>query len=683
MVRTFVPIAMYALVIAAPVLAQEEFAARALVDFPRDGWRTNGGNLYNQRYSPLWEINRENVSDLKGVWQARLRGSGVGTKYSGEAQPIVHDGVIYLITGADDVFALSVDVGEILWSHEANLDQTISTICCGWTSRGVALGEGKVFVGQLDGRMVALDQNTGEVVWSVQGERWQDGYVITSAPLYYDGLVITGFAGAEYAQRGRVKAYRASDGELVWTFYTVPGPGEFGHDTWPSDSDIWMYGGGSVWQTPAADPELGLIYFATGNAGPDFNGGVRPGDNLFTSSIVALDALTGEYRWHFQVVHHDIWDYDLPTPVVLFDIEIDGRTRKGLAGTGKTGWVYLLDRITGEPLIGIEERPVPQEPAQATAATQPYPIGDAYLPQSIDIAPEGYTLVNGGRIFTAFLDDGVVMKPSQLGGANWPPSSYDPVTGLYYVCAADRIGMFRGGPGYDDEPVAGDVFHGGRFGGVRFPTHGVVAAIDVRTNRVAWSQRWTESCYSGSVTTAGGLVFIGRSDGRFTALDSFTGRRLWAFQTGAGVNAPASVFEHQGTQYVVVYAGGNVFAGSSRGDRVWLFSLDGELGPEVSASRRAALAAAAAEQAEDDVVVEAGDAELGATLYAATCEECHGAEGEGGHNGIALEDPLNLDRIYLTVMAGRNDMPSFADDFTPEEVRALAAYVRQLVDARR
>ena len=392
-------------------VGQETFSAQALVDLPRDGWRTNGGNLYNQRYSPLSQINRENIGGLKGVWQARLRGSGAGTKYSGEAQPIVHDGVIYIPTGADDVFALSVETGEILWQYEADLDPDISTVCCGWISRGVAIGEGRIYLGRLDGQMVALDQKTGEVVWSIQAELWQEGLVITSAPLYYDGLVITGFAGAEFAHRGRVKAFRADNGEEVWTFYTVPGPGEIGHDTWPRDSDIWRYGGGSVWQTPAADPELGLIYFATGNLGPDFNGAVRPGDNLFTVSFVAIEASTGEYRWHYQAVHHDIWDYDLPTPVVLFDIEIGGRTRKGLAGTGKTGWVYLLDRETGEPLTGIEERAVLQEPGQATAATQPYPIGDAYVPQAIDIPPEGFDLVNGGRIFTPFLEGAVVMKP--------------------------------------------------------------------------------------------------------------------------------------------------------------------------------------------------------------------------------------------------------------------------------
>ncbi|MGD2166636.1 MAG: PQQ-binding-like beta-propeller repeat protein, partial [Gammaproteobacteria bacterium] len=190
---------------------------------PVADWPTNGGNLYNQRHSPLTQINRDNVADLRGVWRARLDGSGVDTKYSGEAEPIVYDGVLYIITGADDVFAIDVTSGERLWKYEAGLDPANDVVCCGWTSRGVGIGEGKIFVGQLDGQLKALDARSGAVVWSVQAEDWQEGYSITSAPLYYDGLVITGFAGAEYGTRGRVKAYNADDGNLVWTFYTVPG----------------------------------------------------------------------------------------------------------------------------------------------------------------------------------------------------------------------------------------------------------------------------------------------------------------------------------------------------------------------------------------------------------------------------------------------------------------------------
>jgi alcohol dehydrogenase (cytochrome c) len=323
----------------APSTASPAFSARELAALPRANWLKNGGNLFNQNYSPLTQINRDTVASVKGFWRTRLNGSGVAAKYSGEAQPVVHDGVIYIVTGADDVFALGVKTGGIIWSHKAALPDAIPTVCCGWTSRGVALGGGKVYVGQLDGRLVALDERSGEPAWSIQAERWQNGYTITAAPLYYNGMVIVGFSGGENGTRGRVKAYDAKDGRLIWTFYTIPGPGEIGHETWPQNNEAWLHGGATVWQTPAVDPELGMIYFTTGNPGPDFNGKIRAGDNLFATSMVAIDAATGKYRWHFQQIHHDLWDYDGPSPVVLFDVMINGTLRKAAAEPNKAGRV--------------------------------------------------------------------------------------------------------------------------------------------------------------------------------------------------------------------------------------------------------------------------------------------------------------------------------------------------------
>ena len=546
---------------------------------PTDGWLKSGGNLFNQNYSPLTQINRQSVANLKGVWRARLEGSGLATKYSGEAQPVVHDGVVYIVTGADDVFAISVKTGKTLWNYEARLDEKITTVCCGWTSRGMGLGEGKIFVGQLDGRLVALDEKSGTPAWSVQAERWQEGYTITAAPLYFDGMVIVGFAGGENGIRGRIKAYDAKDGRLIWTFYTIPAPGEIGHETWPNDNDAWKHGGATIWQTPAVDPELGLIYFTTGNPGPDFNGRIRRGDNLFSVSMVAIEAKTGKYRWHFQQVHHDIWDYDSPNPVILFDVRINGRLRKAAAEASKTGWVYILDRVTGKPLIGIDEKSVPQEPRQFTSPTQPFPRGDAFVPHQIDVAVEDFPLVNQGRIFTPFWADGVIAKPSPRGGANWPPSSYDPASNYFYVCGTDMVNLFKGGEENQVIPAEG---HGGRylggaFGGAPIPGTGIFAALDMKTNRLVWQQRWRDNCYSGSVTTAGGLVFVGRNDGRLTALDSSNGKRLWEFQTGAGMNSPVSVFQYEGEEYVVAYSAGSLFAGSPRGDNLWLFSLKGTM----------------------------------------------------------------------------------------------------------
>ncbi len=644
------------------------FSSASLTNMPTDGWVTNGGSIYNQRYSPLTEINRDNVANLKGVWRARLNGSGVGAKYSGEATPLVYAGVVYIITGADDVFAISVDTGELLWTYEANLDQSINVICCGWTSRGLAMGDGKIYVGQLDGRLLALDQRNGEIVWSVQAERWQDGFSITSAPLYYDGLVITGFAGAENGVQGRLKAFDARSGELVWTFYTVPNPGEIGHDSWPAGSEVYKYGGATVWQTPAVDPELGLMYFSTGNPGPDFNGNVREGDNLFATSIVAIEAATGEYRWHFQQVHHDIWDYDSPSPVVLFDIEIDGQVRRALAEPSKTGWVYILDRVTGEPLIGIEERPVPQDAHQKTSPTQPFPVGDAFVPQEVDIIPEGYPpLVNQGRIFTPFGPQGAVMKPGHSGGANWSPSSYDPESGVLYVCATDRMSFFRGGV-YEDYPMeVGDRYLGGRFGAIPVHMSGIFAAMDMHTNTIVWRTRWRDRCHGGSLRTAGGLIFTGRHDGRLTALDADNGNVLWEFQTGAGVNAPPVTFEHDGTQYVAAFSAGNAYVGSPRGDSVWLFSLDDTLAEVPEAGERPVLTA---------IPDRVPDVANGQVLFEGACAFCHGSEGEGGHaGGIPLTAATDLPSVMLRVTEGFGAMPPFGATLTTEEIHDISAYV--------
>ena len=430
----------------AEIEAAPAFSADDLNAEPTDRWITNGGSLANQRYSPLDEINTDNVAQLKGVWMTSLKGSGTAAKYSAEAQPIVYEGTMYVPTGADDVFAVDVGTGKIVWEYNAHLEQTISTVCCGWLSRGVAIGDGKVYLGQLDGKLVALDQKTGKVAWTTVVGRWQDGFTLTHAPLYYNGMVIVGGSGGEFSLRGRVAAFDAATGKLKWRFWTIPGPGETGHDTWPQDSDAWKTGGAPVWQTPAVDPELGLLYFSTGNAAPDLNGSKREGDNLFTASIVAVDAETGKYRWHYQQVHHDIWDYDGPSPVVLFDV--DGK--KGLAQASKTGWLYLLDRETGEPLLPIPEKPVPQLASQKTAKTQPIPSYPPFIPH--EVTAEHVQAVNelkrankplkdvpvkrAEEVYTPFDDKAItVVVPGPQGGTNWQPTSYSPETEMFYVCA--------------------------------------------------------------------------------------------------------------------------------------------------------------------------------------------------------------------------------------------------------
>lgn len=256
-------------------------------------WVTNGGNLTNQRYSTLKQINTDNAGQLKGAWMTRLKGSGVGGKYSAEATPLIRGWIMYVVTGNDDVFALNAKTGEFLWERWSHIDQSINTVCCGWLNRGLAIGEGTLFLGQLDTNAVALDIKTGQEVWKTPIEDWHNGYVVTSAPLYYDGIVYSGIAGGEFGTRGRLTALDAKTGKILWRAFTLPAPEGVGSDTWAKDNTQMMHGGAQIWNTPAVDPELGLLYFATGNCGPDYNGAPREGTNLFCSSIMAVNAKTG------------------------------------------------------------------------------------------------------------------------------------------------------------------------------------------------------------------------------------------------------------------------------------------------------------------------------------------------------------------------------------------------------
>jgi quinohemoprotein ethanol dehydrogenase len=560
---------------AAPGRAGDPEIDRLLQSPVAKDWVTNGGNLTNQRYSTLAQIDRNNVKQLNGAWMTRLKGSGLGVKYSAEASPLVKNGTMYMVTGNDDVFALDAKTGEIRWEHWSGIDQEITTVCCGWLNRGLAMGEGMLFLGQLDGNLVALDIKTGKEVWKTSIEDWHNGYSITSAPLYYDGIVYSGISGGELGIRGRLTALDSKFGKILWRAYTVPTPGEAGSDTWPADGHAAMNGGASVWNTPALDPQLGLIYFATGNCGPDYDGSRREGYNLFCSSIMALNAKSGEYVWHFQEVHHDLWDYDAASPVVLFDTVIDGQPRKAIAEAGKTGWVYILDRTNGKPLIGIDERQVPQEPRQKTAKTQPFPIGDATVPQCADPLPGFKT----GCIFEPFWEERVVIEPSAHGGTNWPPMPYSPDTGYFYVPGTIRTSAFTRTP---RQYIRGKIYTGGSQEPVTgVPFSGTFTAIDSKTNKIVWQNKtpYQTGGAGGATVTASGLLFRGDPDGNFLAVDAKTGEALWKFQTGFGSDAPPVVYEVDGDEYIAIATGGNTMRRSANGDAVWAFSLKGGLGP--------------------------------------------------------------------------------------------------------
>jgi quinohemoprotein ethanol dehydrogenase len=571
------------------------FAPLALADPAGDDWATNGGDYGQTRYSTLKEITTWNVGTLNAKWHIHLNGSGTESRYKGEATPLVYQGIMYTVTGAGDVFALDATNGTILWQYSAQLP-AMSTVCCGWAHRGLALGDGKVFLARLDATVVALSQQTGRVVWTASNGRWQDGYTMTMAPLYYNGLVIVGVSGGEYGARGSVTAYDERDGRLVWRFYTVPAPGDFGGGTWPLNKE-WLTGGATVWNTPSVDPKLGLLYFTTGNAYPWSSRG--PGENLFTASFVALKPMTGAYAWHYQVVHHDIWDYDCPANTVLFMTAIGGKLRKVVAEPCKTGWVYELDRRTGEPVTEIEEKPVPQSAFQHTSATQPIPRGDNFADQCAQPSAFPKRAADGlpfrfGCIFTPFDERAfTAVAPGAGGGSNWNPASYNPATGHLYVCS--RNSQYA----YKATGVASDTYSGGKsFVGVQlsFPTSkgittGAFTAMNMSKNRIVWRHLYTKtayhqtdaSCGSGSVTTAGGLVFMGLPEGMYhgiVAYNAATGAKLWRFHTDAGIESPPMTYGVDGKQYVAVFAGGKATRETPirKGDSIYAFTLDGTIG---------------------------------------------------------------------------------------------------------
>jgi alcohol dehydrogenase (cytochrome c) len=692
--------------------AAPAFTPATLNALPTTNWITNGGSLANQRYSPLTQINTTNVSQLKGVWMKQLDTVSTSAKYSQEGQPIVYNGVMYVTTGADEVYAMDVNSGDVKWKYDPQLDQKISTVCCGWDNRGVAIGDGRVYLGQLDGKVVALDMVTGKVDWSRQVEKWQDGYTFTHAPLYYQGRIFVGTAGGEFGIRGRLISLDAKTGGEAWRFYTTVDPNstDVGHDTWPKDKDSWKTGGAPIWQTPSVDPELGMIYFSTGNAAPDVNGEQREGDNLFSSSIVALDVNTGKYKWHFQQVHHDIWDYDGPSPTMLYDANVGGKVVHGIAEASKTGWLYMLDRKTGKPIFPIVEKPVPQDPNQKTAATQPYPsnppfarheltdddytkilaAGKAQIGQGKDVA------IKRGKIFDPFGKEPVAVLPGPTGGDNWPPASYNEKLQMFYVCSQNSPAALAQSalPGHK----AGQIYIGSLLVSTGFNGDGNVTAIDAQTGKIVWQISTPDSCYSGTVTTAGNLVFVGRNTGELQAFDARNGSRLWSFQTGAGANSTVTTFTQDNTQYVAFLAGGNSLAGTPRGRNVWLFSLNGTVEQLKSTGKDAgaithAGEADTSEQSEqtDENTVDAttddgggdtasvkGDATAGKQVFADNCSTCHGADGKGGNGGpdlTGIPDAKDLTKVTTQVTKGGGGMPAFNGQLSKQQIADVSEFV--------
>jgi quinohemoprotein ethanol dehydrogenase len=567
---------------------------------PERDWINVGGNIQQQHYSALKEINAGNVASLKEAWHIHLDGSGQLAKYNNEATPLVYAGVMYIPTGNNDVFALDAQTGARLWTHLANEPQNMNTICCGWDARGLAIGEGKVFSAQLDGKLVALDQQTGSLVWSASNARWQDGYTMTMAPLYYRGLIIVGVSGSEYGARGSMTAYDAKTGHRVWRFYTVPTPGDIGSGTWPNNTE-WQHGGATIWNTPTIDVNTGIMTFTTANADPWMSRG--PGDNLFTATMVALDAMTGEYAWHYQIVHHDLWDYDCPSPTMMLDNVFNGKMQTAAIETCKTGWMYVINARDGNPLLQIDEKPVPQDATQNTAATQPTPVGDAFAEQCPVAseypaqAPDNQPFVFGciwtppnERVFT-------VVAPGAGGGTNWSPNSYNPATGYVYTCSGNSRTALKAIPNASATYVGGRTFTGFQSAAQVAGTlsTGDFTALNVLNNKIAWKQHYIgqafqanvqvltgAACSGGSLSTAGNIVAVGQpaaigapSNHVLNVYNAQNGALLAKLKTDAAVQSPPMTYTINGKQYLAAYANGriNTVNPAIKGDSVYAWTL--------------------------------------------------------------------------------------------------------------
>ncbi len=523
-------------------------------------WLFVGGDRSSSRHSTLTDINSDTVERLAGAWVTRLEGGA-----SSRATPVVQDGVLYLPGGAN-VFAIDAKTGETIWRWQS--DNPEAPMVPAW--QGVGLGEDLVFIGTRGTEVAALRQDTGELVW-VTPIGTMPHYIaemISTAPLYADGKVFVGLGSGDWGGQGRVVALDAATGETAWTFLVIPRPGEFGHDTWPQDSNAWKLGGGGVWLNGAADPDLGLVYFVTGNPAPMYGGELRKGDNLFTASVLALDIETGERRWHYQVVRHDIWDADIATPLLLYDIEIAGQPRKALAAMRADGYLFLFDRETGEPLVPVEERPVPQDAFLHTAPTQPFPVGgESIVPDCSfwrDRVPPPFELSCSAFTPPSLTEHTIVGLGAPIPRVRVTPLSFSPQTGYIYAQGLGHVGRARR---FADPYISSS----GRNPPTLPAPVGILAAVDARTGAVAWKQELPAGrlATSGPLTTAGGLMFWGSADGYIEAYDAGTGERLWTFGTspaGARVRpGPAATYDIDGTQFIAI----------PMGSELWAFALDG------------------------------------------------------------------------------------------------------------
>ncbi|MDF0519224.1 methanol/ethanol family PQQ-dependent dehydrogenase [Bradyrhizobium yuanmingense] len=515
----------------------------------------NYGMGYNlQRFSTLKQINKDTVKNLVPIWNYSFNDDR-----SEESQPIVYQGIIY-VTSHNATMAVDAKTGKQIWKSKIEYPaETPRIVCCGIINRGVAIHEGKLFRTTLDAHVIAIDAKNGKELWRQKAADIKEGYSMTVAPLVADGIVITGISGAEFGTRGFIDGWDPATGKHLWRTHSIPSPDEPGGDTWKGDT--WKLGGGSTWITGSYDPELNTVYWGTGNPGP-FNSAVRPGDNLYTCSVLALDPKTGKIKWHYQFSPNNPFDYDAVAEMVLADVNIDGKPTKTLMNANRNGFFYVLDRTNGKLL-----------------AANPY--------VKVNWAT-GIDMKTGRPIETDVSKDAregkkVTVYPSILGGKNWEPMSFNPQTGLAY---ANTLAF---GGRYKTEPVTykqGEWYLGmdltdlWEYGdGPR----GHLKAIDPMTGKSKWEAPSDIPRFSGVLSTAGGVVFSGALTGEFEAFDADTGKKLWQFQTGSGIEGQPVTWQQDGVQYVAVTSGyGGVyslFSGDERlasvppGGSLWVFAI--------------------------------------------------------------------------------------------------------------
>ena len=494
-------------------------------------WLTYSGSYNGQRYSPLDQINRSNVSRLALQWvfQTHVQGDH-------ETTPLVVDGVMYTIQSPNDVVALDASSGAILWTYAHKPLEGTRNPCCGNLTRGVAILNDKLYLGSLDGFLISINARTGKEVWRTQVGDYKKFYSITHAPLAVKDKIIVGVAGGELGVRGYIKAYDAETGKEIWNFNTVPGPGEPGFETWKTP-DSYLHGGAPIWVTGSYDPDTNLTFWGTGNPGPDWNGKARLGDNLYSCSVIALNLDTGKLAWHYQFNPHNEFDWDATQVPVLADVNYQGRTVKGMLWANRNGVAYLLDRTNGKFLRGT-----------SFVKTNWYTGFDEL----------GRPIVPTEKLSSK---EGTLIMPGNQGGTNWYNPSFSPATGLQYIPAWENSATkyFNG-----EEPPEfheGQGFTGDRPQNVQNPDlFGSVVALDPATGERKWTYKLSAPNPEGGVlTTSGNMLFMGGRDGQFVGLDARDGKEVFSTRLGASVSAGPMTYAINGQQYVAIQAGHTLF----------------------------------------------------------------------------------------------------------------------------